>query len=88
MEFLRRGYEITIGKYQDKEIDFVVEKGNQRAYYQVCYLLASEDVIEREFSVLEQVGDNYPKYVLSLDRFDLSRNGITHRNIREFLLGN
>ena len=86
MELLRRGYEITIGKYQDKEVDFVVEKGNQREYYQVCYLLASEDVIEREFSVLEQIGDNYPKYVLSLDQFDHSRNGITHRTIREFLL--
>lgn len=86
MELLRRGYKVSIGKYQDKEIDFIVERGNQRAYYQVCYLLASEDVIKREFSVLEQIGDNYPKYVLSLDQFDFSRNGIIHRTIREFLL--
>ncbi len=86
-ELLRRGYKITIGKYQDKEIDFVAEKGSMKAYYQVCYLLASEDVIKREFSVLEGIRDNYPKYVLSLDKFDFSRNGIIHKNIRDFLLG-
>ncbi|MGD1833759.1 MAG: ATP-binding protein [Sphaerochaetaceae bacterium] len=86
MELLRRGYKITIGKYQDKEIDFVAEKGSQRTYFQVCYLLASEEVTQREFSVLENIPDNYPKYVLSLDQFDFSRNGIIHRNIRDFLL--
>ncbi|MDC7245308.1 MAG: ATP-binding protein [Sphaerochaetaceae bacterium] len=86
MELLRRGYKITIGKYQDKEVDFVAEKGSQRTYFQVCYLLASEEVTQREFSVLENIPDNYPKYVLSLDQFDFSRNGIIHRNIRDFLL--
>ena len=50
-----------------------------------AYLLASEDTIEREFSVFDSVRDNYPKYVVSLDEFDMSRNGIKHRNIREFL---
>lgn len=54
-------------------------------YVQVAYLLASEDTIEREFSVFDYVRDNYPKYVVSLDEFDMSRNGIKHRNIREFL---
>ncbi|RAP48610.1 MAG: hypothetical protein BZ135_00450, partial [Methanosphaera sp. rholeuAM6] len=52
---------------------------------QVTYLLASDDTIEREFSSLEKIRDNYPKYVLSLDEFDFSRNGIRHMNIIDFL---
>lgn len=42
--------------------------------------------MEREFGVLEEIRDNYPKYVVSLDEFDCGRNGIRHRNIRDFLL--
>lgn len=53
---------------------------------QVAYLLASEETIKREFGVYDQVRDNFPKYVLSLDEFDFSRNGIKHCNIRDFLL--
>ncbi len=87
MELLRRGYRVTIGKYKDNEIDFVAEKGDMRQYYQVCYMLASESVIEREFSVLENIKDNFPKYVLSLDTFNFSRQGIEHINIKDFLLG-
>ena len=86
MELLRRGYKVTIGKYKDKEIDFVAEKRGKKEYYQVSYLLASEEVIEREFSVLEKVNDNYPKYVLSMDKFNFGRYGIEHLNIIEFLL--
>ena len=86
IELLRRDYKITIGKYKDKEIDFVAEKGNKREYYQVCYLLSSKNVIEREFSVLENIRDNFPKFVLSLDKFNFSRNGIDHINIKDFLL--
>ena len=52
---------------------------------QVTYLLASEDTINREFGIYENIKDNYPKFVVSLDEFDMSRNGIKHMNIREFL---
>lgn len=52
---------------------------------QVTYLLASDDTIRREFGVYDEVKDNYPKYVVSLDEFDMSRNGIKHMNIRNFL---
>ena len=52
----------------------------------MAYLLASEDTIEREFGVYGRVRDNFPKYVITLDEFDMSRNGIKHRNIRDFLL--
>lgn len=83
---LRRGYAVTVGKYGDKEIDFIATRGKEKLYVQVTYLLASEQTMEREFGVLEEIRDNYPKYVVSLDEFDRGRNGIRHRNIRDFLL--
>jgi hypothetical protein len=86
LELLRRGYEVTIGKMGNKEIDFVGNKCGEKLYVQVTYLLASEETISREFGVYESVRDNFPKYVVSLDEFDMSRNGIKHRNIRDFLL--
>ena len=86
MELRRRGYEVTVGKVGDKEIDFVCEKAGQRVYVQVAYLLASDETNEREFGVYRSIKDNYPKFVLSMDEFDMSRDGIHHRNIREFLL--
>ena len=86
LELLRRGYHVTVGKNQDKEIDFVCDKRGEKLYIQVTYLLASEETIQREFGVYDTVRDNFPKYVLSMDEFDMSRNGIKHRNIRDFLL--
>lgn len=86
MELLRRGYTVTVGKTGDKEIDFVCEDQGNKLYIQVAYLLASTDTIEREFGVYDRVRDNFPKYVITLDEFDMSHNGIKHRNIRDFLL--
>ena len=86
MELLRRGYTVTVGKTGNKEIDFVCEDQGNKLYIQVAYLLASTDTIEREFGVYDRVRDNFPKYVIILDEFDMSRNGIKHRNIRDFLL--
>lgn len=85
MELLRRGYKATVGKAGDKEIDFVCEKRGQKLYVQVCYLLASEDTIQREFGAYDSIRDNFPKYVVSMDEFNMSRNGINHKNIRDFL---
>lgn len=86
MELLRRGYTVTVGKSGSKEVDFVCDKRGERLYVQVTYLLASEETVAREFGVYEDIRDNFPKYVLSLDELDRSRNGIKHRNIRDFLL--
>lgn len=58
----------------------------QKLYVQVTYLLASEETIQREFGIYDSIRDNFPKYVVSLDEFDMSRDGIKHRNIRDFLL--
>lgn len=86
MELLRRGYSVTVGKTGNKEVDFICDKRGERIYIQVAYLLASEETIHREFDVYDSIRDHYPKYVVSLDEFDMSRNGIRHRNIRDFLL--
>ncbi|WP_330390851.1 hypothetical protein [Anaerostipes sp. 494a] len=69
-----------------KEIDFVCHKRDEKLYVQVTYLLASDETIQREFGAYDNIRDNFPKYVVSLDEFDMSLNGIKHRNIRDFLL--
>lgn len=86
MELLRRGYTVTVGKIFDKEINFVCEDQGNKLCVQVAYLLASEDTIKRELGVFDRVRDNFPKYFVTLDEFDMSRDGIKHRNIRDFLL--
>ncbi len=86
LELLSRGYDVKVGKTDNYEIDFVAYKGKERIYIQVCYLLASPETVEREFGNLERINDNYPKYVISGDLPDFSRNGIRHFNIIRFLL--
>lgn len=88
LELLCRGYDVKVGKTDDYEIDFVAYKGSDILYVQVCYLLASPETVEREFGNLERIRDNYPKYVISGDLPDFSRNGIKHYNIIKFLLDN
>ena len=77
---------MTVGRIGDREIDFVCNKSGEKLYIQVAYLLASEETIAREFGAYNSIRDNFPKYVVSLDEFDMSRDGIKHRNIRDFLL--
>jgi len=86
IELRRRGYEIYVGKFDNKEVDFIAVKGTFKMYVQVAYLLAEPSTVEREFSVLEAINDNHPKYVVSMDKVDRSRNGISHKNIIDFLL--
>jgi len=87
LELLSRGYKVSIGKINDLEIDFIAKKNDQQIYIQVAYLLADEKIIEREFGALEKISDNYPKIVLSLDKFlDKNRNGIKWHNLIDFLL--
>ncbi|MCL2300253.1 MAG: ATP-binding protein [Firmicutes bacterium] len=86
LELWRRGYTISVGRVGEREIDFVAVRGDERVYVQVCYLLAGQETIEREFGAYYDIADNFPKYVVSMDELDLSRDGIRHQNIREFLL--
>jgi hypothetical protein len=85
-ELVHRGYDVYVGKTVKGEIDFVVMDGEKRSYYQVAYLLTDDKVIQREFGAFDLVDDNYPKYVLSMDKYDFSRDGIKHINILDFLL--
>ena len=85
MELLRRGYKVTVGKAGTKEIDFVCNQRGEKLYIQVAYLLADESTIDRDFGVYDSIKDNFPKYVITMDELDMSRNGIKHLNIRDFL---
>ena len=85
VELKRHGYKITVGNVNDYEIDFVCRKNNQKIYIQVAYLLESDEIIEREFRPLLKVNDNFPKYVVSMDKILQSQNGIKHLNLIDFL---
>lgn len=86
MELLRRGWNVTVGDNNKSEIDFVARRSDQKIYIQVTYMLSSPETVSREFGAYDGISDNYPKYVLSMDQFDFSRNGIIHENIIDFLL--
>ncbi|MBN2643783.1 MAG: ATP-binding protein [Victivallales bacterium] len=86
IELLHRGYTIYVGQLKAAEIDFAAQKNDEQCYFQVAYLLASEETIQREFGAYDAIADNYPKYILSLDNYDFSRNGIIHKNIIDWLL--
>ena len=85
IELLRRGYDVKIGMINDKEIDFVCTRDKEKIYIQVTYQLESDKTIEREFSGLAKINDNFDKYVLSMDKMDFSGSGLKHRNIIDFL---
>jgi len=88
IELKRRGYRVSIGKLGEAEIDFIATRDKEKHYYQVAYLLASEDTIKREFGVLAALPDNYPKTVLSMDPLGPdNREGIAWNNLIEFLMG-
>ncbi len=86
LELRRRHYTVYVGKLDDKEVAFIASRGTEKTYIQVAYLLAEQSTIDREFSSLESINDNYPKWIISLDRIDRSRNGIRHINIIDFLM--
>lgn len=70
----------------DYEVDFVAKKNKQRIYVGVMYLLSSEKTVKSEFGSLLKISDNYPKYVISMDQFDFSREGVIHLNLIDFLI--
>lgn len=86
LELLRRGYTLNVGKYQDTEIDFIAQKGSRKIYVQVALTALDESVARREFAPLYAVPDNYPKYLITADRMDLSRDGLEHVNLYDFLM--
>lgn len=85
---LRLGYTVYIGILHKAEIDFVAERQGSTVYIQVCYMLASEDTVEREFGNLRMIKDSHPKYVVSMDKMygDTNVDGIRHLHLRDFLM--
>lgn len=85
LELLRRGYNITIGKINTLEVDFYCEKPGKTIYIQVSKSILDKTTYDREFKSLEKISDNYPKYILTLDTINMSKDGIIHKNSIEFL---
>lgn len=83
---LYNDYELKIGQVGQNEIDFVGTRKGEILYVQVCYMLHEQATIDREFGNLENIKDNYPKMVVSMDEFaGNTRNGIQHIYLRDFL---
>lgn len=87
LELKRRAFKVFIGKFDNREIDFVAERKNQKIYIQVAYKLESQQTIDREFSPLIALSDHYPKYVVTMDDFFTDTiEGVKHMHISDFLL--
>ena len=85
-EFMRRGYDVTIGRLKEREVDFVCEKGAERLFVQVAFTLGSEETRQREYVALEEVKSADGKLLLTMDRLDMSSGTIKHQYIPDFLL--
>ena len=85
-ELIIKGYDVFTGKTRKGEIDFVATKPNKKIYIQVAFSIPNEDTKNREFGAYSVINDNYPKYVISLDKLTYEYNGIKHVNLIEFLL--
>jgi predicted AAA+ superfamily ATPase len=86
-ELLRRGCKVTIGKYQENEVDFVAEKRGEFTYIQVTADMVSESTFDREMKPLYAIQDNYEKIVLTLDKLTVGNyDGIKVVNVIDWLL--
>ena len=85
-ELIKKGYDVYVGKTKDGEIDFIASKNKSIKYIQACYDLSNEETRIREFNAFNSISDNYPKYVISTNKEDYSRDGIKHLNIFDFLM--
>ena len=90
LHLIRLGYRVFVGKLGTTEIDFVAEKDGKSIYVQVVYMLTDDNTINREFGNLLKIGDNYRKYVVTMDEFNAGRNyhGIEEIHLKDFLLKN
>lgn len=86
-ELLRRGYDVSIGKIDNAEVDFIAANAEKKLYLQVTESMRQEAVRERELAPLRKIRDNYEKLVLSLEPgLDSSYEGIRSENLIEWLL--
>jgi predicted AAA+ superfamily ATPase len=80
------GYEVSVGKNLSYEVDFIATKGSEILYYQVSLTALDEVTYERELRSLLKINDQYPKYLITMDKIDFSKDGIIHLNLFDFLL--
>ena len=88
LELKRRGYDVYVGQLEDSEIDFVAVNGEDISYYQVSATTLEENTLKRELAPFRKVGDNYPKYLLTLDEIfgSADYDGIKKKNVLDWLL--
>ena len=88
LELMRRNYNVYIGYFTNAKIDFVAIKNGEMEYYQVCLSLLNEEVLKREVKSLKMINDNYPKYIISMDKVGTNYNidGIKHINLIDWLM--
>ena len=88
LELLRRGYEVSVGKVDEFEVDFVAQNNKGTTYIQVALTVRDEHTLERELRVLQSIKDHYPKLLLTLDDDpEAQYDGIRRINARDWLLG-
>ena len=87
LELLSRDYEVFVGKTYRGEVDFISTKNDRKCFIQVALTMEQQETIEREFKAFSSIKDGSPKYVLSLDKVDMSHDCITHFNVIDFLFG-
>ena len=87
-ELLRRNYDVTIGKTDSMEVDFIATNSNDKKYYQVTYTMLDDNVKNRELKSLQNINDNYEKTVLTMDKLynNISEDGIKIKYLIDFLL--
>lgn len=86
LELLRRGFQVSIGKVGDLEIDFVADRGGDRVYYQVAASILDPATFAREIAPLKKVADYYPKFLITMDEISVNEDGIRQINVVDFLL--
>lgn len=87
LELKRRGFRVFTGSSDEREIDFVAERGDKKIYVQVSFLMEARSTVDREFTPLLEIRDQHPKYVVTMDEiWHDNIEGITHMHIADFLL--
>lgn len=86
IHLIANGWQVKIGEFDGKEVDFVCEKNDQTMYVQVAYLLESEETKTREFASLLAITDHHPKYVITMDQWASGNiEGVQWKGIEEFI---
>jgi predicted AAA+ superfamily ATPase len=87
LDLKQRGWEVSVGRLGEWEVDFVAQRGAEKCYIQVAYLTPDKETLDRELRALRDIPDNYPKYLVTMDEIPpSSEEGIHRMSIEKFLL--